>query len=249
MLSKSLYVLTVLVLAVAMVGCGGSTATPTKSAPLPAPTQVIVVVTATLPPATATTSATATLMPTTAVTPTLETTPVKPTNTPGKPRPTATKKAPTATPTQTVPAANKYPAPKLISPMYVQGGPKDERHFPGDALIFQWASVGGLQGDECYQLSVNFVPGGGDSFLVDCADQTPPPKPVSFTLNKPSGPGPNYSSYLPYPISDVTVNWTVTVVKDAGKASTGAQASDGTRHKTIPLSPTSARAQFPLKGS
>ncbi len=247
MLPKSLYLLAALALVFALVGCGGAVATPTKAPASPSPTQVVVIVTATRPPATPTAPATATSVPTTVLTPTaaVTATSAKPTST-RRPAPTRTATPLPVTPTT---AANKYSAPRPISPIYDLGIPrKDERHFPADTLVFQWAGVGGLQGNECYQVNVVFTPGQSDTFLADCADQTPIPSPVSFTLNKPNGPGPNYSSLLPFPIANVTVTWWVTVVRDDGKAGSGAFGADGSRHKTTPLSPSSNHVEFPLKG-
>lgn len=227
------------------VGC--SSATPTKPAPSPTPVQVIVVVSPTPPPATATSAPTVALPPTPVVTATVPLTTPVPAK-PATPKPAATKK-PAPTITHTPAPALKLAAPTLLSPMFTSGGQKDERHSPGDALKFIWTSVGGLNGDECYLVTVSFNPGAGDSFLGPCADQTPAQSAVSFTLNQPRMPGPNYSALLPNPISDTTVSWYVTVVKDNGAAPSGAVGPGGARHRVTPLSPPSSPAQFPLKGS
>ena len=145
--------------------------------------------------------------------------------------------APTAVPV-------KFGAPTLSSPIFDLGkGVKDERHFPSDALVFRWTSVGALGTDECYLVAVEFSPGAGDKFLARCGDQTPAQAAVQFTLNQPNRASPNYSSLLPWPVSDTTVSWTVTVVKNLGLQ------TDKVHYNTAPLSPASSQAQFPLKGS
>jgi hypothetical protein len=244
-----------LIVLIAVAGCGSAPATPTKPVPTTAPQVVTVVITATNPPPTATTTApTITPIPTLALTTTVPvTTPVtaKATATRGTPRATATKKPVTPTVAAATTAATavplKFAAPTLLEPRWVEGQ-KDERHFPGDALIFKWNSVGGLNGDECYSVRVDMVPvsasvvSRGDSFLVRCGDQTPKDYAVTFTLNQPHQGGPNYGSLLP-DTQEIWVYWTVTVVKDLGlKAGTQ-------QHNTTPLSPASSKAQFLLKGS
>ncbi len=241
-----------LILVISVVGCSAS-ATPTKPAPTAAPQVITVVITPTaLPPTATPLPATITPIPTIAVTPTVQvSTPValKATAAPVTPRATATKKPVTTTvpvtPTATV-LPVKYTAPSPIEPIF-NDNRKDERHFPGDALTFKWASLGGLNGDECYSLRVDFVPATGpavargDTFLTNCGDQTAKDYPVGFTLNKPTSVGPNYSALLPES-SEIWVNWTVTVVRDLG-----AKAGE-TKHATAPVSPTSAKVQFLLKG-
>jgi hypothetical protein len=153
----------------------------------------------------------------------------------------AATKAPTALP-------QRFAAPRLLEPLFdPERGRKDERHFPGDALIFKWASVGGLGGDECYAIDVSMTPGQGDTFLTACGDQTQGGYPVMFTLHQPNRGGPNYSALLPFPNADAWVSWSVTAVKEMGKGN-GPQDAGGTRHNTAALGPASARGQFLLKG-
>jgi hypothetical protein len=152
------------------------------------------------------------------------------------------------TPTPTA-VALRYPVPVLIGPIY-GATRKDERHYPADAIIFEWKSEGPLQGDECYQINVTFNPGGSDSY-IQCdpaqATQIAQGLPSRFTLNSPRQGGLNYGSLLPTTSGDTTVNWNVLVVRDDGPG-TGPIGSNGTRHKVTPLSPKSETAQFPLKG-
>ncbi len=248
---KRLYLLTLaLVIPLVIAGCSGNAPTPTR----PAPTQVsvvTVVITPTPQPPTPTS------LPTpTEVLPTAPLTVTVPTDTPAAtstrprvtPRATATRKAspPAATPSA---VALRYPAPVIIGPVY-NANRKDERHYPADALIFTWQSVTPLQGNECYQINVVFSPGGTDTY-IQCdpakATQVGQGLPAQFTLNSPRQGGLNYGSLLPTTTGDTTVNWNVLVVKDDG-AGTGPIDSNGTRHKTTPLSPKSDTAQFPLKG-
>ncbi len=246
---KSWFLLVSLLLVlVTVVGCGGAPATPTKPPVTVPPAVTVVVVTATPPPATPT-SAQPTAVPTPIITATaVVTTPVavKPTS--------AAVKAATRTPTKTAatiaptPLPQKFAAARLIEPIFdPEQGKKDERHFPSDALVFKWTSVGGLGTDECYSISVSMTPGQGDSFLMACGDQTQSGYPVQFILFQPTRGGPNYSALLPYPNADTWVSWSITPVKDLGKG-TGPQDASGTRHKTAPLGATSVRGQFLFKG-
>lgn len=246
----------------AVVGCGTTAPpTPTRGAPTQpvTPVQITVVITATPPPPTATVSQpTITPIPTLAITATVPVaTPVppKPTNTPVTPRPavtrTPTKAAPVAT---TAPTAVplKYAAPRIIGPVFDEGlGRKDERHYPADVLKFEWQSVGPLQGNECYLIRVDMVPGQGDAFLQcdpsSTGTQAPLGATASFILNKPNQAGPNYAALLPTSAGETNVNWYVQVVRDNGKG-TGAQTGDGVRHNTVPLSPKSNTVMFLLKG-
>jgi hypothetical protein len=174
----------------------------------------------------------------------------------------ATKAGPTATRRPTTPAAPvapaptrtavalKYAAPTPVSPIFDESvGRKDERHYPADVLRFEWQSVGALGGNECYQIRVDMVPGQGDTFLQCDASATQAGlgSVASFTLNKPTQAGPNYSALLPTSAGETFVNWSVQVVRDDGK---GTLASDpgGGRHNTTPLSPKSNTVKFLLKG-
>ena len=254
MIQKTLSLLVcALFVLIAGVGCGTSpTPAPTKAAATEAPRVITVVITQTpLPPTATPAQPTITLIPTLALTASVPvaTPVVKATtaSTPSTPRPAATRTptkaavvataAPTAVPV-------KFGAPTLSSPIFDLGkGVKDERHFPSDALVFRWTSVGALGTDECYLVAVEFSPGTGDKFIARCGDQTPAQAAVQFTLNQPNRASPNYSSLLPWPVSDTTVSWTVTVVKNLGLQ------ADKVHSNTAPLSPASSQAQFPLKGS
>ncbi len=238
----------------ALVGCGSNApATPTtKAVPTQAPVVVTVVITVTPVPATATSAATLTPIPTLAATVPASPT-VKATTVSGPPKPTATKKptTPAVTPTNTA-VPLKYAAPKLVGPIYdLALGRKDERHYPGDALIFQWQSVGNLGPSECYMIRVDMNPGQGDAFL-QCdpakATQLTAGATAQFMLNQPNRGGPNYSSLLPTTVGDTTVNWYVQVVRDDGKGN-GPTDPSGGRHAVTPLSPKSNTAMFLLKGS
>lgn len=253
-------------LAIAVTGCGSSP-TPTRPAPTQPPAQqppqvITVIVTPTQLPPTATVGLpTITPIPTIAVatvSPVATTATVKPTVAPAatKAGPTATRRpttpaapvAPAAT--NTAVAANKYAAPVPLRPIYDQSrGQTDERHYPADTLQFVWQSVGSLQGGECYQIRVDMVPGQGDTFLQcdSSATQAGVGAGVSFTLNKPSQVGPNYSALLPLSAGESNVNWSVLVVRDNGKG-TGASDPSGARHSTTPLSPKSQTVSFLLKG-
>lgn len=250
------FLLSVLLVLLAVVGCGGAPATPTKPPVTIPPVVMTVIVTATPPPASPTSTA-PTAAPTSVITATVAlTTPVasKPTSVAVKAATrTPTKSAVTKAPT---PLPQKFAAPRLLEPIFdVDQGKKDERHFPGDALVFKWTSVGALGTDECYAINVSMTPGQGDAFLTACGDQSQQGYQVvnpsfpgsSFTLYQPKGPGPNYSALLPVPNADTWVSWTVTAVKDLGKGN-GPQDAGGTRHNTAALGPASARAQFLLKG-
>jgi hypothetical protein len=241
-----------LIVLISTAGCG------TAATPTPAPTQaaqvITVVVTATPPPPTATSAAPSiTPLPTMNITETTQTTatPIKPTSAPV--RATATKKpaAPAATATAT-PLPLTLPAPVLIGPDFnPDQGRKDERHFPSDALIFEWQSIGPLGTNVCYMIRVDFVPGAGDSFL-QCDPQwtqKAPAQTVQFILYQPNRGGPTYGGLLPNPPSDLMVKWSVTVVADQGQGTGPVDPRTGIRHKVAPLSPKSDTFEFPFKGS
>ena len=248
----------VLIVLLAVVSCG-TAATPTPSV-TQTPFQITVIVTATPPPPTATSAApTITPLPTIGanVTPPTVAPTTKPTNTPGAPKPTATKKpaVAAATATQTAPPLT-LPAPILNSPNFNPDiGQKDERRSPSDALIFEWQSISPLAPNVCYMIRIDFVPlnnqpGGGDAFLQCDSTQTQKAQSqtVSFTLYQPNHTGQTYSGLLPNPVTDLWVEWSVTVVADQG-AGTGPQDSSGTRHKVVPLSPKSNVFRFELKSN
>lgn len=242
-----------LVLLVTIVGCG-TAATPTR-APTVAPQVITVVVTATPPPATETPAAPIiTPLPTVVVSQTLVTaTLAKPTSEPVATKPAATKKpAPPPASATPSPIPLTLPAPVLIGPDFnPDQGHKDERHFPADALIFEWQSIGPLGANVCYMIRVDFVPGAGDSFL-QCDSQwtqKAQAQTVQFILYQPNRTGPTYGGLLPNPPGDLTVKWSVTVVAEQGQGNGPVDPRDGTRHKVVPLSPKSDTFQFPFKGS
>ncbi|MBI4785863.1 MAG: hypothetical protein HY782_02315 [Chloroflexi bacterium] len=244
-----------LVIVIAVVGCGTSpTPAPTKAAATEAPKVITVVITQTPLPRTATPA-----QPSITPIPTLVLTATVPVATPIVKATTASTPRPAASRTPTRPAATamptaiplKYAAPRLIGPVFdVDSGRRDERHYPADVLKFEWQSVGTLGEGECYLVHVEMIPGQGDSFL-QCdprlATQVGAGAMASFTLNKPTQVGPNYSALIPTQVGDTTVHWYVQVVKDLGKGP-GASAPDGVRHTVAPLSPKSSTFQFPLKG-
>ena len=242
-----------LVIVLSVVGCG-TAATPTH-APTLAPQVITVVVTATPPPATDTPAVPSiTPLPTVVVTQTQATaTLAKATSEPVSTKPAATKKpAPppaTATPS---PIPLTLPAPVLIGPNFnPDQGRKDERHFPADALIFEWQSIGPLSENVCYMIRVDFVPGAGDSFL-QCDPQwtqKASAQTVQFILYQPNHTGPTYGGLLPYPPGDLTVKWSVTVVAVQGQGTGPMDPRNGVRYKVLPLSPKSDTYQFPFKGS
>ncbi len=242
---------------VMLIGCGS--ATPTR-VPTPVATQapvvITVIVTATPPPLTATPDPTSVANLTAAATQsaTMPTRPSAQATQPAVARiPTNTRRPATAAPATTgapIPTATtfiqKYAAVRLIGPNFVeaQGGRKDERHFPNDALQFEWYSSGGLGDGECYMVNVAMNPGQGDYFLQCNAAETlkPVAQTVRFTLNQPNRAGPTYVSLLPNPAGDTTVRWYVTIVRDDGVA------ADGVHRKFTPLSPPSETFAFPFKG-
>lgn len=251
-------VIALALVALLLVGC--SSATPT---PLPLPTQppqvVTVVITATPPPATATPAQpTMTPVPTVALTTTV-------------PAPSAATKAASSssastkpvvvasrTPTKVVvpPTATtlplKYVAPFLLYPLWQPSfntSQQDEVKYPGAAMVLQWKSVGTLYGDECYRVDmtsepINAPPPPRSDYFVKCSNNdVATDATVTFTLNKPNQPGPNYSSLIIENASDMWVSWTVTVVKNLG------QCVDSFHCKTAPLSQPSSKGRFLLKGS
>lgn len=240
-------------LTVLLIGCGSATA------PTPLPTQpplvITVIVTATPLPPTATSAApTVTPMPTLPLTTTVTT--VTPTQAVAKAT-TAPRLAATRTPTRPAvqPTATalpiKFAAPSLNRPIWTETR-KDEAKFPGGAIIFDWKSVGGLNGDECYLIRVTTEPvnpGSGigtksDYWVVGCGDQTPAGASVKFVLESPNRPGnaPNYSSIL-LDASEMWANWSVTVVKKVGECE-----PDYAYHcKTASISPP-GQGRFLFKG-
>lgn len=246
-----------LTVSVALIGCG------TAPRPTPAltstPVVITVVVTAT-PPVTAAVEASPVVTSTVTLSGT-QTLLARATNTPGTPRATRRPTTPTPVPTAT---ATPYPlkysqAVKLIGPVFEGNNPgerRDEAHYPTDALVFEWLSNGPLGGGECYQVRVDIKSNADGSVVGDSFIQCDPQETqkggaqtVRFILNKPSGPGPTYATLIPRGGGDLTVSWSVTIVRDEGPTpSGGAYAADGSRHKVIPISPRSSIYSFPLKG-
>lgn len=140
----------------------------------------------------------------------------------------------------------------LTRPLWTEDQ-KDEVKFPGGAMVFDWQSVGGLGGDECYLLQVNTEPvnpGPGigtaaDYWLVNCGDQTPKGYSVKFVLESPNrvGPQPSYSSLL-LQTSQMWAHWSISVVKNLGQCDPGY----AYHCKYAPISPSS-KAYFLFKGN
>jgi len=252
-MNRTISFLLVAVVALSVVGCGTATA-PTLT-PTQPPQVITVIVTATPPPPTATSSApTVTPMPTLPLTSTVAAaTPTqavaKATTAPRTPTRTPTKKPATATATA---LPMKFGAPNLTHPIWTDNQ-KDQATFPGGAIIFDWQSVGGLAGDECYLVQattepVNPGPGiessRGDYWVAWCGDQTGTGVSVKFTLEPPRliGAAPNYSSIL-LNTDQMWANWSVTVVKNLGQCDPSYQY----HCKWAPISP-SAKGRFLFKG-
>jgi len=239
-------------LSIVVLGLGvacGTAPTPTP-APTQPPVQITVVVTATPPPMTATPlpPPPTQVLPTQVLTPTVASAPATPTrvaavNTP-RPAATRTPTRPAVAPTATS-LPIKFAAPKLLNLNYdLDKGVKDERHFPADALVFQWEAITGLGGDECYLVTVSFEPGQRDSFLTGCGNsftKEVPRNPAEFKLNSPNQLGPNYSSLLPQ-AGEFWAYWWVTVVKHTGTRPDG-------KPNTLPISPDSGKHKFLMKGN
>jgi hypothetical protein len=255
MFNKWLLLSLITIIALVIVGCGTSpTATPAPTQP---PQVVTVVITATPPPPTATPAqATLTPIPTVALTATVPTaTPtavaLKPTNTPGAPKPAATKTATKIAATATATALPmKFGSPVINKPVWTENE-KDEVKFYGGAIVFDWQSVGGLNGDECYLVQVRTEavnPGPApqsDYWIVGCGDQTPLAQSVKFTLESPIrvGSAPNYSSLI-LDTSQMWAHWTLSVVKNLGQC----DPSYKFHCKYAPISPSSTN-YFLFKGN
>jgi hypothetical protein len=269
---KFLGALITLTLLISIIGCG--TAPRPTPAPTLAPVVITVVITAT-PPA-----GTDTPAPTLAPTGTLTTTgaltltqtlvaAAKPTNTTTRGNATATRRTNTATPTRAgtavptgIPYQAKYASPvNLLRPIYSGNDPGDQRDTrtaPGDALVFEWQSNGGLGSGECYLVRVSIKSLAdnserGDAFLQCDTAQTlqGPAQTVRFTLNKPGySPGPTYGGLIPSGGGDMHVVWNVQIAKDEGLASSGGfyMATDASRHNVTLLSPVSKTVYFILRG-
>jgi hypothetical protein len=241
----------VLVFAVA---CGASpTAVPQPTQP---PQVVTVVITATPPPATATPAQpTLTPVPTVAITATV----AGPTSAPTKAA-VATKPPVVASRTPTKPAVAptatalpiKYAAPNLLYPLWQPSfntSQQDEVRYPGSAMVLKWKSVGALYDPECYRIDllsepINAPVSPQSDYFVKCTgNDVGLDADVTYTLNRPNQPGPNYSSLILNNASDMWVTWTVTVVRNLGSC------TEAFHCKTAPLSPPSTKGKFLLKGS
>lgn len=250
-MNKSIrFVFIIGIVAFTLIGCG-TAPTPTPAATQP-PIQITVVVTAVPPPVTATPppqpspSATLVVATTAPVTPTVAVPPTRVAviNTP-RPAATRTPTKPAVAPTNTA-LPIKYAAPKLIGPKWNDDtGKGDERHFPADALIFQWESITGLGSDECYLVTVSFEPGARDGFLTGCGNsftKEVPRNAAEFKLNRPFEAGPNYGGLNSGNVGEFWAYWWVTVVKNNGTGANG-------KPLTVPLSPDSAKFKFLMKGN
>lgn len=262
----SLLSLVALTVILTTVGCGNAPAAKPTTVATVSPVIITVVVTA--PPPTSsptpasTMTPTGTLTTTTGLSGTLTLVAAKPTNTTGPARPTATRRPATAvaaTPSPS-PLPLKYGAVRPQRPIYEGSNPgdqRDERHYPSDSISFEWLANVALGGGECYQIRADMKSNAdgsmvGDAFIQCDTQETQKASGqiVRFVLNKPNGPGPTYAALIPSGAGDLTVSWSVTIVKDAGVIPTGgAYAMDGSRHKVLPLSPVSQVVSFPLKGA
>lgn len=236
-------------IAALVIGCGSSpTATPAPTQP---PQQITVIITATpLPPTATPAQPTLTPIPTVALTTTVSSPTPAAVAQATKP-PVTAKPAATRTPTKvaTPPTATalpiKYGAPVLNYPVWES---KDEVKFDGSDIIFNWQSIGGLQGDECYLIQVRTEPvnGGGasrsDYWMVNCSDQTAIGYPVKFTLWSPKRGSPNYDS-VKTGSDQMWAHWSVTVVKNLGQCD-----ASKLKCKYAPVSPSSTN-YFLFKGS
>ncbi len=244
-MSRRFFLISVaLIVLVLTVACG------TAPTPTPAPTQPpiiqTVIITATPAPVTATPipPAPTAVIPTVAViTPTVV---VVSTTAPTKaavvatPRPAATR---TPTKPAVVPTATPFPlkfgAPILNTPIWTDSQ-KDQVVAMGGAIVLDWKSLGGLEGDECYRIDIRTEPinpgpgvaAKGDYWVVKCGDQTPVNTSVKFTIESPNRVGAlsNYGSIQPD--GEVWAYWTLTVVKNLGSC----EASYPFHCKTAPIS-------------
>jgi hypothetical protein len=143
----------------------------------------------------------------------------------------------------------KFGAPNINKPIWIDGGQRDEVVFDGGAIIFDWQSVGGLAGDECYLIqvrteSVNPGPASrSDYWMVNCGDQTPIGISVKFTLESPNRGSPNYGS-IKNGSDQMWAYWSVTVVKNLGQC----DAASKFKCKYAPISPSGTN-HFLFKGA
>lgn len=236
--------------AVLAIGCQ-SQPKPTLE-PTPTENVVVVVITATTEatlPATDTPEATitpiATFTPISLETPTWTPRPtLAPVKSPAAvntPRPARTLTPTVVAATATSAPANTYPAPQIIGPA---GG---STYKDGNAITFQFLSVGQLAPNVCYRVNVDMLnpnaTGGaiGDWWLLNCGDGSAGAK-LSLTLTK----FPGQFTYTT--IRDeaqrlantqvLTVRWSVLLVQDNGLG------PDGAHHNVVPVGPSSQGGDF-----
>lgn len=234
-----------LVVAVIAIGCQ-SKPTPTLE-PTPTENVVVVVITATTQPTLGPTDTPeATITPIATFTPIALETPTwtpRATLAPVKTQAPVNTPRPARTPTPTVLAAtatqapaNTYPAPQIIGPA------AGSTYKDGNAITFQFLSVGQLAPNVCYRVNVemlnpNATGGGiGDWWLLNCGDGSAGAK-LSLTLTKFPG------QYTYTTIRDeaqrlattqvLTVRWSVLLVQDNGLG------PDGAHHDVVPVGPSS----------
>lgn len=155
-----------------------------------------------------------------------------PLNTPRPKTATATTVAATAT----VAPPSAYPAPAIIGPA------AGSNYNDGNAITFQFQSVGPIPANVCYRVDVQMVnpnaggAGVGDWWLSNCGDSSAGSK-LSMALTKFPG------QYTYSTIRDqaerlaetrvLTVRWSVMLVQDNGLG------PDGVHHQVVPLGPSS----------
>lgn len=217
------------------------------STPTPAPTIAVPTAAPTAPPPTAAPTNTA-LPPTPTAAPT--NTPPLPTNTPIPSSPTATAtntfvpvtREPTVTPTETA-VPLKFAAPVLVAP-----GTGDSITAGRDDIIFSWAPVGALVGNECYLLTLritNTVTGeyGEQSFVAEptCNDSGTT-DPLTFVVAR-RAPAPDYAGLIAIAGDGASyrATWTVTAIQN-----NGADPNKPDPAQYIPISPTSAPFEFEI---
>lgn len=225
-----------------IVGCISTpTPAPTVAAPTAAPTSPP-------PPPTAVPTNTP-LPPTPTPAPTITLPP--PTNTPipSSPTPTATNtfvpvtSAPTATPTETT-VPLKFAAPVLVAPTT-----GDSVTAGRDDIIFKWAPVGPLGGNECYLLTLRITNNttgeyGEQSFVAEATcNDSGTVDPVTFVVAR-RAPAPDYAGLVAIAGDGGSYRgtWTVTAIQNNG---TDPNKPDPAQY--VPISPTSAPLEFEIR--
>lgn len=242
---KKLLLLTGLMLFV--VSCQ-ATATPTPTV-TPKPPATATPLPTQAPPTNTPEPPTETAVPTDTQEPPTET-PIPETETP-LPTATLTRRPVTAAPTATVTAtkvALKYQAPVLLEPPAgaVRNNGKED-------LLFRWAPVGTLAGNECYLVTVRITNTtdqqyGELSYIAQdtCGDSGNNPM-LQFTLNR-RPPSPDYQGLVAIasaaaPSNDFVVTWSVIVVQN-----NGADPNNPSPSQYVPVSPRSGQSTFNLRG-